>query len=111
MGQHRHGGGFAVLLHILWRGAVNRANFPMVVIDPRRQPKTDQTEDDAGRARLEEEEVQLRERIRVGAVEWPAPAVAWTLGSTPATMPSGTTNNNTAEAEHCYGGNEGGARQ
>ena len=61
------------------RGAVNRAGLPMVMIDPRRQPKTNQTEDDAGRARMEEE-TQLRERIRIRALVWPAASVVWTLG-------------------------------
>ena len=79
-------------------GAVNRANLPMVVFDPRRQPKTSQTEDDAGKARMEEE-TQLRERIRVGAVEWPAPTVASTMGSTSATASVGTTGVTTPPAQ------------
>ena len=80
-------------------GAVNRMSLPAVIIDPRRQPKSNQTEDDAGRARVEEEEVQLRERIRIGAVEWPAPSSKQTLVTIPTTMPASTTRPATPPAQ------------
>ena len=37
--------------------SINKANFPIVLIDPRRQPKTDQVEGEAGRGRMEKEQM------------------------------------------------------
>ena len=48
---------------------------------------------------MEEEEAQLRERVRVGAVEWPVPSTTWTLGSIPTTTPAGTTGETTPPAQ------------
>ena len=80
-------------------GAVKIMSLPAVIIDPRRQPKTIQVEDKAGRARMEEEEVQLQERIRVGAVEWPARGGIQTLATIQMTTPASATRATTPPAQ------------
>ena len=78
--------------------AVNKLNWPPVVHDPRREPESDREEDEARRPKSEED-VQLRGRIAQGALQWPAPDVAWTLGSNPMPVPASAATGTTPPAE------------
>ena len=69
-------------------GAVNNLNLPQLVIDPRPQSESYQEEDEARMGKREEEQVQYRDRIAQRALHWPEPDGAWTLGSTPVSVPA-----------------------